>query len=147
MVTILLNGTNIILEYIYNGGGYNNAEWDKLVDYIEYLGDELRNHSFNQRINQYFLDANRIMEFRQMRQNYIFSRISKSGIFDKVETSLTAIINSDDQSYLIYPYVNVILSDRFTLDLSSILFFGDFDSEFGMTHWDQEYSIALNYLF
>lgn len=141
------DGTNIILEYLYNGDGYSSKEWDELKGFIRYSHDEYKKGFLKELMKGNLLQANEIMRFRELRKNYIFARISNPDIKEKIDGALVFFMNADDESFLINPSLNYRVSASTTLGLFAIIFVGENDTEFGMTHWGSEVSIVYRYFF
>ncbi|MBI3813643.1 MAG: hypothetical protein HY279_04145 [Nitrospinae bacterium] len=146
------DGTNIILEYIYNGDGYNNEEWNKLTGFIKYSYGEYKKGFLIDLMRSNLLQANSTMTFRQMRRNYmrrnyIFTRVSNPDILEKIDGAIVFFLNVDDSSFLIYPSCEYRITKNTTIALTSIIFAGNNDTEFGMTHWNSEISLIYKYLF
>lgn len=143
------NGTNLIVEYIYNGAGYDSDEWDDITDFIEY-----NNHLY---LSGFYTDlaegnlalaSSEIMKFREMRKNYLFFRVSNSKILDNTDAQIVFQLNADDMSYLITPIIDYKIGTNFVIGLSATIFIGDQDdSEFGMMYWDSDVSLLLKYYF
>ncbi|MBI5327624.1 MAG: hypothetical protein HZB80_04965 [Deltaproteobacteria bacterium] len=141
------DGTNVILEYLYNGDGYNSEEWNTLKGFIKYSYDEYKTGFLKELMKGNLLQANEIMRFRELRRNYIFARISNSGITEKIDGALVFLLNTDDKSFLIYPSVDYKIKGNTTVGFSAIIFVGENDTEFGMTHWGSEVSMVYRYFF
>lgn len=140
-------GTNIILEYLYNGDGYNNEEWNELIKFIKYSYDGYKKGFLIEMMKGNLLQANSLMTFRQLRRNYFLMRISNPKMYEKIDSALVIFFNGDDKSLLIYPSLNYELKKDITVECSGIIFEGSNDSEFGMTHWGSEVSIIWRYFF
>jgi len=143
------NGTTLILEYIYNGDGYDSDEWDDIVDFIEYNNDAYLSGFFPDLAKGNLALVNSdIMRFREMRKNYIFCRVSNSKIVDDTDAQIVFQLNADDMSYLITPIIDYKVASNFVMGLSATIFLGDDDdSEFGMMYWDADVSLVLKYYF
>jgi len=141
------NGTNIILEYLYNGDGYNSREWDELKRFIKYSYEKYKEGFLKEFMKGNLLEANKIMRFREMGKNYIFARISNPDIKEKIDGALVFLLNADDKSFLINPSINYSVSDTMSLGFSAIIFAGENDTEFGMTPWKSEVSMEYRYFF
>jgi len=144
------DGTNVILEYVYNGDGYNDSEWDEIFEFISYHEDEYRNGSEQLKgaaTGILATDATDIFQVREMRKNYIFFRLSNSTLIQNVDGQLVFILNADDMSFLTFPSIDYKARDNFVVGLSATLYTGDDDSEFGMMFWNSEVSLLLKYYF
>ncbi|MBI4746674.1 MAG: hypothetical protein HY786_09110 [Deltaproteobacteria bacterium] len=141
------NGINIIGEYIYNGQGYDGSEWDELTGFIKYSYDNYKGGYLADLMRLNLLQANRIMTFRQMRRNYIFTRISDPALFSRTDAALVVLINADDGSYLTNPSLDYKIDENSSIGFNMLFFNGRKDMEFGMTHWGSEGSLVYKYLF
>jgi len=145
------DGTNLILEYIYNGSGYSGRQWDEIVEFIEYNEDEYRNGSEQLKgaaTGILALDANGIMKIREMRKNYIFLRFSNNAkLIPNLDAQLVFIVNADDMSFLTFPSLDYKVGQNAVVGLSATVYTGDDDSEFGMMYWSSEASLVLKYFF
>lgn len=141
------DGTNLICEYIYNGDGYSNSEWDDLTDFIKSNNDAYRSNFFTGLTAGNLGQANDIMKFREMRRNYIFLRLSNSTLIEKLDGQLVFQLSLDDLSFLTFPTIDYKVGTNTVLGLSSTMFFGEDDSEFGMMYWHADVSLLLKYYF
>ena len=141
------DGTNIILEYIYNGLGYSDDEWDTIDAFIKYNENAYRNNFFTGLATSNLAEANEIMNFRAMRKNYLFTRISNSTHFENVDGQLVFLINIDDGSFLTFPSVDYKLAENMIIGMSASVYAGEEDSEFGLLYWNSEASFVFKYYF
>lgn len=139
--------TNIICEYIYNGSGYNDKEWDNLMEFIKYSYNGYKSGFFRELMELNLLQANSLMTFGKLRRNYIFTRISNPDIFGKIDGASVFLINLDDGSLLINPSLDYGVSKNTTIGFSGFIFSGKSDTEFGMTHWKGEIAMIYKYFF
>lgn len=141
------NGTNIILEYIYNGDGYNHKEWDELLNFITYSYNEYKKGFLKDMMRGNLLQANSMMKFREIRKNYFLVRLSNTEMYKKRDGSLVIFFNLDDKSFLVFPSLNYKIKKNTSIELSGIIFRGDNESEFGMIPWRSEVGIIWRYFF
>jgi len=141
------NGINIICEYIYNGDGYNQRDWDEFKEFVVYSGDQFKKGLFLNSITTNLLEANQIIKFGQMRKNYLFTRVSNPSIFNKIDGSLVLFINLDDSSFIVNPSLDYKINQDSTLGLSSNIFAGNKTKEFGMMHWDKDVTLIYKHYF
>jgi hypothetical protein len=141
------NGTNIICEYIYNGDGYNQKKWDEFESFVAYSHDQFQQGLFTDSVRSNLLQANQIMNFRQMRKNYFFTRISNPSILKKIDGALVFYVNLDDSSFLVNPSLDYKVNESSTIGLSSDIFVGGKTKEFGMMHWEQDVTLTYKYFF
>jgi hypothetical protein len=140
------NGTNLILEYIYNGDGYDSGEWDNIVDFTKYHNDLYKSGAYTDLAKGNLAMVNSdIMKIREMRKNYIFCRVSNSKILENTDAQIVLQLNADDMSYLITPIVDYKITNNFVVGISATIFRGDDDSEFGMMYWGADASLVLRY--
>lgn len=88
-----------------------------------------------------------MVTFRQMRKNYLFTRINNSSIFNKIDGALVLLVNLDDSSFLVNPSLDYKINKDSTAGLSSSIFVGDTTKEFGMMHWNYQMTITYKYYF
>ncbi len=141
------NGTNIICEYIYNGDGYNQKNWDAFEGFVAYNNDQFKKGLFLDSATGNLSQANQMVTFRQMRKNYLFTRINNSSIFNKIDGALVLLVNLDDSSFLVNPSLDYKINKDSTAGLSSSIFVGDTTKEFGMMHWNYQMTITYKYYF
>lgn len=142
------NGTNLILEYIYNDRGYNSEEWDDIIDFLKYNHDAYKNKFFSDLAKGNLARANEdIIKFREMRKNYLFLRISDSKMIENTDVQIVFQLNADDMSYLIFPSIDYKVGTNTIIGLSSTMFFGEDDSEFGLMFWEADVSLIIKYYF
>ena len=141
------DGTNIIGEYIYNGDGLNSSEWDEFAEFIKYNHDAYRNDFFKGLATGNLGQANGIMKFREMRKNYVFIRLSNSTIFEKIDGQLVFYVNADDMSFLTFPSIDYKAGENTVVGLSSTIFSGENDSEFGMMYTKSQIDLVVKYYF
>lgn len=141
------NGTNIICEYIYKGDGYNQKNWDAFESFIAYSHDQFKKGLFLDSVTSHLLQANQIINFRQMRKNYFFTRISNPAILNKIDGALVLFLNLDDGSFLVNPSLEYKINESSAIGVSSNIFVGGKTKEFGMMHWGQDISLTYKYYF
>jgi len=141
------NGTNIICEYIYNGDGYNQGAWDEFERFIAYNNDQFKKGLFLDSTSRNLAQANQIVTFRQMRKNYLFTRISNLPILNKIDGALVLFINLDDRSFLVNPSLDYKVNEDSAIGLSSNIFVGNKTKEFGMMHWGEDVTLSYKYYF
>ena len=88
-----------------------------------------------------------IIKFREMRRNYFFFRISNSTLFENIDSQLVFDLNADDMSFLTFVSIDYKVGMDTVVGLSSNMFFGEDDSEFGMMYWDYDISLIIKYFF
>jgi hypothetical protein len=142
------DGTNIIVEYIYNGDGYNSSEWDQFTDFLKYNNDAYKNNLFGGLPKgNLALANNRIVNFREMRRNYLFTRLSNSTLIENLDGQLVFTFNADDTSLVTFLSLDYTLGSNTVLGLSSTIFSGDSESEFGMSYFNHQVSLIFRYFF
>lgn len=141
------DGTNLVCEYIYNGDGYSGNEWDEVAEFIKYNNDAYRNNVFRDLAMGYLADATAIVHLREARKNYVFFRLSNSTLVENVDAQLVFMLNADDMSFLTFPSIDYKVGTNTVVGLSSTIFAGENDSEFGMMYWSNEISLVLKYFF
>lgn len=141
------NNANLIAEYYYHGGGYSQNEWEKIINFIHYSNNQYKLGLFPELMSSYLLQANRLMDFGKMKQNYLFLRYSTPHFLDKTQLSLIGLLNMDDESYLINPYAEYWYLDNLCYSISAYFFNGPTDSEFGNLNWNSQAILSVKYLF
>ena len=141
------NGTNIICEYIYNGDGYNQKNWDAFEGFVTYNNDQFKKGLFLDSATGNLSQANQIVTFRQMRKNYFFTRINNPSIFNKIDGALVLFVNLDDSSFLVNPSLDYKINQNSTVGLSSDIFVGGKTKEFGMMHWGEDVTLIYKRYF
>jgi hypothetical protein len=142
------DGTNLIAEYFYNGDGYNSSEWDEFTDMVKYNYDAYKSGMFGGLPKGNLAGANtRIVNFREMRRNYLFARLSNSTWIENLDGQLVFTLNADDMSFLTFLSLDYTIGTNLMLGLASTIFSGDSDSEFGMSYAKSQVSLVLKYYF
>ncbi len=141
------DGSNLICEYIHNGSGYNNSEWEEFTDYVKSNHNAFRDNFFPGVAMGNLAGANEIIKFREMRQNYVFVRLSNSTLIENVDGQLVFLGNADDLSYLVFPSIDYKLGANIVLGMSATVYAGQDDSEFGMLYWSSELNFVGRYYF
>ena len=127
----LNNNLTIAGQYFYNGEGYSNEDRTSLINNAQEVIDTLNNmgqtalsETMKQALTGAILGSGR---------HYIGATVSKSQLFtDKFSASITAIANLSDLSGMVRPSIGWDVTDYFTVNLSSIFFFGSQSSEYGL---------------
>ena len=88
-----------------------------------------------------------MVNFREMRRNYLFFRLSNSTWIEKLDGQLVFMINADDGSFLTFPSLDYEVMPNLVAGLSSTIYTGNGDTEFGMMYWGYEVSLVLKYFF
>ncbi len=141
------SGVNIICEYIYNGSGYNQKEWDEFEGFVTYSYEQFQKGLFLDSVSANLSQANQIMTFRQTRKNYLFTRVSHPSVFSKIDSALVLFVNLDDSSFLVNPSLDYKINDNSAVALSSNIFVGGKTKEFGMMHWGEDVSLLYKHYF
>lgn len=141
------NGLNIICEYIYNGSGYNQKEWDQFEGFVTYSYDQFKKGFFLDSVSANLSQANQIMTFRQTRKNYLFTRVSHPSVFSKIDSAVVLFVNLDDSSFLVNPSLDYKINDNSAVALSSNIFVGGKTAEFGMMHWAEDVTLMYKHYF
>jgi len=141
------NGTNVICEYIYNGDGYNQKQWDAFKNFVAYNNEQFKEGLFLDAAASNLLQANQIIDFRKMRKDYIFTRVSNQAIFTKIDGAIVLYLNLDDGSFLFNPSLDYKINESSTVGIASDIFVGGKTTEFGMMHWRQDVTLTYKYYF
>jgi hypothetical protein len=139
------DGTNLIVEYLHDGFGYDAAEWKTILDARD-RGAALRGdpttYEAGVRLGGMALDA---ITFDRSRQNYLTLRLWRPIPPVSAELSLVGIYSLDDAGYLFRPYLSAALGSGYSVGLVGTVFGGPHDSEYGMAHW--RYDLSLEAIF
>ena len=93
------------------------------------------------------LQANQIVTFRQMRRNYLFTRVSNPSIFNKIDAAFVTFLSLDDSSLILNPSLEYKVNEKSAVGLSSDIFLGGKTKEFGMMHWGQDVTLTYKHYF
>lgn len=139
---------NCILEYYHNQEGLNDREWGDFTGIVSvnhgyYLSPPfgLSSGLFAQNLSM----ANSIMNYRYMRQNYLFLRYSQPDFLSYLDSTFGLILNLDDGSFVAMPTINYAFDEGAILGMSWSIYLGKPDSEFGLVPWHNEGRVSLTY--
>jgi hypothetical protein len=138
------DNTNLILEYYHNQDGYSSSEWRDYSEYLKFCGERYEDESL---YFSYLLMGNAYFDPTNLRQNYLFFRLSKPNILDLLEISSNNVYNLDDASLLMNVKVDYQGMQDLSLYFLGNFFLGDGDSEFGMFYQSYTFSAGVEYFF
>ncbi len=139
--------SNVILEYHYHGGGYDDAQWRSLTDYSQYSHDLYLKNTAPELMKSYLQQANGLMNVGKMRQHMVFLRYSCPELFDRTLASVAILYGLADGSCVSMPYIEYRYSDTVIAYLSLYLFSGSTTSEFGLLNWDSQVTCSMRWFF
>ena len=143
---------NIISEYFYHGAGFTDDEFKTLKQGLKsaQINQAYQDKQFEGKNgNPYsgFIKRNTtLLRKGNYRQDYFKTRIATGQIFQKFEFIPIMLYNFNDQSYIIQMNVEFPRED-YTLAISSQNFEGAEYSEYGMSLFQNFYSIKLQFIF
>ncbi len=140
----------VLLEYLYHGAGYNQAEYDLYRGITAYMQEELphlatrlidsglseeQQQEVSQSWEQLLGSAPYVYSEQNPRKHYLGATFVKSKMFGLIEPKISAILNLDDFSGTLYPSIDFVLSRdssargvvRFLA--GALIFFGGDDSQ------------------
>ena len=130
------DGTNLILEYIYNGDGYSSGGWDQFSDFIKYNNNAYSLNFFKGLAKSNLVRGVSLMQFGQMRKNYAFLRVSNNTAIKDLDGQLILTGNLNDASCLAYLSVDYNITKSLIAGIYGMMSVGKKDSEFGMQYLD-----------
>lgn len=108
------NQINFILEYLYNGEGYSNREFDRLTGEAGSAGAQLAGDSAAGAAG--FLGiANTLLG--SMKRHYLFARVADTHLVDDVEAKAFVRLGLQDASVIAGGLLSYPIRDGFTLSL------------------------------
>lgn len=141
------HNVSIICEYIYKSDRYSNEEWNALINFIKYSYANFKNNLFQDMMKSNLLQANQLVKLKEMRKNYIYLRVINQEIYRKTTGESVLFLNADDNSFFLSPSVEYKINEKTIIGFSTLFFSGNKDTEFGMTHWENELRMQYKYLF
>jgi hypothetical protein len=137
--------SKVTLEYYRNSEGYDDAEFDEFVRFVETEANNYREMKDENSKNK-LLKANQLLVNR-IRQNYLSLAYDRPNTFDDFFPHLGAIICLDDGSSLINGAVTYNVRDDTSITLDARAYLGDSDTEWGMKPDDYRIFGKLIYYF
>lgn len=138
------DSTNVVLEYYHSQEGYNPSEWGEYLECLKLSGERYEDDPL---YLSYLLMGNAYLDLTNMRQNYLFLRLSKPDILDLFEISSNNIYCLDDESSLMNLKVEYLGWENVSVYLVGNVFSGSPDSEFGMFHQSSSLGGGAEYFF
>lgn len=144
-----LNGINLCIEYYHNDEGYNDSEWQESIEYLKYSNKILDDPKYlpisgRDAGKVYLLQANANLDkLTGVRQNYLFFRGYFPRLGVKGDLEILFINCLDDGSSILVPTFTYNLLPNLGVYLTSDIFLGDDESEFGLLYSD--YTISLGF--
>lgn len=128
------NNTNFILEYLYNGSGMNQTDWDTYIDAVNDSRQNINHPIISAAHQGFLLNSHNIVGLS--RQRYLFLRAAFVEDGEDDTLSILSRINLDDSSFL--SGINQVwnLSDAFVLTATANYFKGSRDSEYGWVPYE-----------
>jgi len=140
-----IDNTNIVFEYFYNGTGLSNSEYDLALKGINesLSGDK---YKVDSPWRGFLLNSTNFYRFSQLRKNYLFFRVSKDKLFEKISMEWNNYYSIDDQGLLLLPELKYKVSDYFYIKNRFFLPIGNSSSEF-KRFYEKYVSIEINLFF
>ncbi|NNK85193.1 MAG: hypothetical protein HKO91_06560, partial [Desulfobacterales bacterium] len=124
------DSSKIAFEYLRNGDGYNDDEFEEFYEFLENDSDLYLSTS-DENIKNKLLKANQILG-NKVRQNYLSFTFDRPFTFDDFNPHLGTIINLDDGSYLLNGAIEYAFRDDTSITLDMKWYIGDDDTEYGL---------------
>ncbi len=139
------DNTKVALEYSRNDEGYDNAEFDAFVNFVNH---EAQNHqsSGDPTSTQKLLKANQLLGER-LRQNYLALSYDRPYTFDDFTPHLGTIICLDDGSFMVNAALMYNVRDDTTITLDVKGYVGDEDTEWGLKPDNYRVFLSVKYYF
>jgi hypothetical protein len=128
------DGTNLILEYIYNGDGYSGSGWNQLTDFARYYNGAYNSNYFRKDAKENLARGTSIMQFGEMRKNYAFVRMSNNTAIKDVDGQLVVTTSLNDGSWFGYLSIDYTISKNLIAGIYGLVNFGKKDTEYGMQY-------------
>lgn len=148
-----LNGINLCIEYYHNDEGYNDSEWQESIEYLKYSNKILDDSKYlpigeRDAGEVYLLQANANLDkLTGVRQNYLFFRGYFPRLGVKGDLEILFINCLDDGSSILIPTFTYNPLPNLGIYLTSDIFFGNDESEFGLFYSDYTISLGLRLYF
>ena len=128
------DGTNLILEYIYNGDGYSGSGWNQLTDFGRYYNGAYNSNYFRDLAKVNLGRGTSIMQFGEMRKNYAFLRMSNNTAIQNLDGQMVVTTNLNDGSWFGYLSIDYTITKNLIAGMYGLVNFGKKDTEFGMQY-------------
>jgi hypothetical protein len=128
------DGTNLILEYIYNGDGYSGSGWNQFTDYARYYNGAYNSNYFRDLAEVSLGRGTSILQFGEMRKNYAFLRLSNNTSITDLDGQLVVTANLNDGSWLGYLSIDYSITKSLIAGIYGMVTFGKKDTEYGMQY-------------
>ena len=153
------NDSILTLEYYHTDHGYTNEEWESFKDGIKEVNtsNAWDNDSFNSsQGNMYsgylysvtgILSDTRNKKNFDLRQNYLFLNFFSGESDNLWEWQYFLRLNLDDKSHTHTSILNKSWNDLFKTEFSAVIYQGDTYSEYGLSPFNEIYSVTAKLLF
>ncbi len=122
------NGISLNAEYTRDAGGYNDAEWDRIIDALDTI-TPTQSAVHGQSLGR----LNGVLNHYTLRQNYGFLRVSHDALFGKpISGELTVLHGLDDGSGSLALRLEMPLGDLATIGLQASQKYGGENTEFNL---------------
>lgn len=139
------DNTKVALEYFRNNEGYSDDEFDEFYNFLK-TDSDLYLSTFDTNIKNKLLKANKILSDR-IRRNYLSLNFDRPFTFDDFNPHLGAIVNLDDNSFLLNGAVEYAFRDDTSITFDVKWYVGDDDTEYGLKPDDYKASLKVVYYF
>jgi hypothetical protein len=141
------NGTNVIGEYYFIQDGYSDRQWDHVLELMEVSRSQLLDEVFPDLARGNLLQANQLLTFRRLRRHYLFFRVHNAALVEKLDASLSFLLNLEDRSFAVAPILDFIGLKNLRLGINGTILEGGRDSEFGLSPFRARVSLLVRYSF
>lgn len=118
-----------MFEYFHNGTGLSNSEYDLA---LEGINESLSGDKYKADLpwRGFLLNSSSFYQFSKFRKNYLFLRVSKDNLSEKISMEWNNYYSIDDQGLLLLPALKYKVSDYFYIKNRFFLPVGNSSSEF-----------------
>ncbi|MDB5800176.1 MAG: hypothetical protein JWL63_1115 [Rhodocyclales bacterium] len=139
------DGANLIVEYLHDGNGLNDHEYDALRNAASDASSLRTNPAFADAANGFLLQANRYTG--RMRRNYAFVRLAKDGLLTNTDVQTFVRRGLDDDSWVYGWLLRWQASEHGSFALSGEHLRGSADSEALLVPVRNRYQVSFKYDF
>lgn len=147
-------GINLIAEYYHSDEGLSSREWDLYLQQGRFSRDLADSQDFAPVFDGRsapeidLLQALQALNRTSVGRNYLFMRAAlPQRSWRKLESSLIALVNLQDRSWVAIPEASLSISRRLEAYARATVFFGDSRSEFGLVPTGPSANIGLRVRF
>jgi hypothetical protein len=140
-------GPTLALEYFYNGTGYTDKQYDRLVDYYKGIGEIIKNWS-SELLQNLFDRTDLLIDptTNQIRKHYLNSQYLHPQLLSDLDISLRYTYNLDDNSSQLIPIAIYNLDDHLQAFVVGTQNFGNKNSEYKL-FFDYSYFFGFQFTY